>query len=49
MGNSLVAHPMTCEYKAPKGIFSEVENRIPQESEGSNQHIDFSSHANKIQ
>lgn len=49
MGNSLVAHLMTCEYKAPEGILSELENRILQESRESNQHIDSSFHPNKSQ
>lgn len=49
MGNSPMARPMTCEYKAPKGMLSELENKILQESGGSNQHINSSSHPNKIQ
>lgn len=44
-----MAHPMTCEYKTLGGLLSELENRILQESGESNQHVNSSSHPNKIQ
>lgn len=41
MGNSPTGHLMTCEYKAPLGMLSELESRILQENGGSNQRINW--------